>query len=292
MANVTRISQRPAVSGAANMVAAGLCFAIVNTLVQAATMRQGMNGPAAAFWQYLIAATVYLPWIARNLRAVIVTRHFGLHLLRVLLASAGVMLWTLGLAQVPIWQAISLILLSPFFVTLGAGLFLGEQVTKARWIAVTAGFAGGAIILAPWSEAFTWAAIYPVGAAALWASVSLLTKRMTAEESPETLTLYLLILLTPVNALLAAGSGFAMPQGALWLIVAAGVLTAAAQYLIVRAYAMADAAYLQPFDHLKLPMNVTLGWLVFGFLPEGSMWLGTALILGASIWLVRDETRA
>ncbi len=292
MADVARLTQRPAISGAANMVAAGICFAVVNTLVQAATMRQGMAGPAAAFWQYLVAAAFYLPWIARNLRAVISTRHVGLHLLRVLLAAAGVMLWTLGLAHVPIWQAISLILLSPFFVTLGAGLFLGEQVTPARWITVVTGFAGGTIILAPWSEAFTWAAIYPVGAAALWASVSLLTKRMTAEKSPETLTLYLLILLTPVNALMAAGSGFAMPQGALWLIVAAGALTAAAQYLIVRAYAIADAAYLQPFDHLKLPLNITLGWLVFGFLPEGSMWLGTALILGASVWLVRDEARA
>ena len=45
------------------------------------------------------------------------------------------------------------------------------------------------------------------------------------------------------------------------------MLTFLAQYVLTRAYASADAAYLQPFDHLKLPFNVLLGWLVFGFVP-------------------------
>ncbi|MFI0396507.1 DMT family transporter [Paracoccus jiaweipingae] len=285
------LTPRPAVTGAAMMVLAGVCFALVNTLIQAATMKMGVAAPAAAFWQYLVAAVFFLPWIAHNLRLTVATGAVGAHILRVALSAGGIMLWTLGLAHVPIWQAIALILLSPFFVTLGAGLLLGEQVTPLRWAAVLAGFAGGAVILAPWSDAFTLAALYPVGAAVLWASVSLLTKRMTHTESAETLTLYLLIGLTPVNAVLAAGSGWAVSQHALPLIALAGILTAAAQYLIVRAYAAADAAYLQPFDHLKLPLNIGLGWLVFGFLPQGSMWLGTAMILAASMVLLRAEAR-
>lgn len=291
MTEVMIMRGRGALTGAALMVGAGVCFAFVNTLIQSATMLRGMSAPAAAFWQYLIAAVFFLPWVAQNLRRTFRTDAFGLHLARVALSAAGVMLWTLGLAHVPIWQAIALILLSPFFVTIGAGLFLGESVTRLRWGAVVAGLVGGAVILAPWSDRFTLAALYPVGAAALWASVSLLTKHMTRTESPETLTLYLLLLLTPVNAALAAGSGFTLPSGAVWLVLAAGGLTAAAQYLIVRAYSAADAAYLQPFDHLKLPLNVALGWLIFGFLPEGSMWLGTALILAASVVLLQAEAK-
>lgn len=291
MTQATMMRGRSALTGAALMVGAGVCFAFVNTSIQAATMLRGMSAPAAAFWQYLIAALFFLPWVAQNLRRTFHTGAFGLHLARVALSAAGVMLWTLGLAHVPIWQAIALILLSPFFVTIGAGLFLGENVTPLRWLAVVAGLIGGAMILAPWSDRFTLAALYPVGAAVMWASVSLLTKHMTRTESPETLTLYLLLLLTPVNAALAAGSGFALPSGAVWLVLAAGGLTAAAQYLIVRAYSAADAAYLQPFDDLKLPLNVALGWLVFGFLPEGSMWLGTAMILGASVVLLQAEAK-
>ncbi|MEO0913781.1 MAG: EamA family transporter, partial [Pseudomonadota bacterium] len=67
------------------------------------------------------------------------------------------------------------------------------------------------------------------------------------------------------------------------------VLTAAAQFALAKAYALADASYLQPFDHLKLPFNVLLGLLVFGFVPPGSLWLGSGLIVVASFYLLSAE---
>ncbi len=285
---MTRISQTT--KAAALMVAAGASFALVNTALQGATMGQGAAAPTVTFWQYLIAMGFYLPWIARH-KGALATGQLARHILRVALAAGGVQLWTLGLAHVPIWQAIALILLSPFFVTIGAGLVLREQVSPHRWGAVIAGIIGGLIILEPWSDRFTMAALLPVGAAALWAASSVVTKQLTRHERPETVTLYLLLLLSPINAGLAVGTGFALPASALWLVLGAGLLTALAQHLLVRAYSLADAAFLQPFDHLKLPFNVVLGFLVFGFAPTGSMWLGTAIILTAGLYLLRQENR-
>lgn len=283
---------RPAMTGAALMIGAGAAFACVNTLLQYATMKMGVSAPTATFWQYFVALLVMLPWQGLGLKG-FHTRRPGAHLLRVILGVGGVQLWTLALAHVPIWQAIALIMLSPFFVTAGAGLFLRETVTPARWIAVLTGFVGGAVILAPWSDAFTIWALAPVGAAALWAAASLMTKRMTATESPETLTLYLLALMTPFNlglALMPEAGGLALASGLVALaLIVAGLLTALAQYALAKAYATADAAFLQPFDHVKLAFNVGLGVLVFGYVPPGSMWLGSALIVGASLWLLSRE---
>jgi drug/metabolite transporter (DMT)-like permease len=288
-------SGQPAMTGAALMIGAGAGFACVNTLLQYVTMMLGVSAPTATFWQYAIALLVLLPWQGIGLKG-FATNRPGAHLLRVAFAVGGVQLWTLGLAHVPIWQAIALIMLSPFFVTAGAGLLLREEVTPARWIAVLTGFVGGAVILSPWSDGFTLWAFAPIGAAALWAAASLMTKRMTATESPETLTLYLLALLTPLNLGLAlmpdaGGLGLASWPAAAALVVA-GLLTALAQYALARAYATADAAFLQPFDHVKLAFNVGLGALVFGFVPPGSMWLGSALIVGASLWLLARERSA
>lgn len=280
----------PAVSGSVAMVAAGLLFAIVNTTVQSSTMSHGMAAASVAFWQYLIALAFSLPWLLRHGTASLKTAQLGRHVVRVILAAAGVQMWVLGLAYVPIWQAIALIMTSPFFVVAGAGLLLRERVDAGRWLAVIAGFAGGMIILAPWSDAFGFATLYPLAAAAFWAAASLMTKRLTRSESADTVTVYLLLLLTPVNAAVATIDGFQAPAGpVLYLVAAAGVLTFLAQYVLTRAYASADAAYLQPFDHLKLPFNVLLGWLVFGFVPVGSMWLGAALIIAASLFIVRRE---
>jgi drug/metabolite transporter (DMT)-like permease len=71
----------------------------------------------------------------------------------------------------------------------------------------------------------------------------------------------------------------------------AGLLTAVAQYFLTLAYAAADAAYVQPFDDLKLPLNVFAGWLFFGYAPAGYLWLGAALILSASLFIMRNEMR-
>ncbi|MEJ1998814.1 MAG: DMT family transporter [Maritimibacter sp.] len=285
---MTRLSNTARAAGL--MIAAGAAFALVNTALQGATMLGGASAPAATFWQYSIAAIFYLPWIARN-RAALRSARPGQQVLRVALGAVGVQLWTLGLAHVPIWQAIALILLSPFFVTSGAGLILGERVTPQRWIAVILGMIGGAVILAPWSDDFSLAALLPVGAAAFWAASSLVTKRLTEVDSAETITLYLLVLLTPLNFALAAGTGFALPPNAIWMVVTAGLVSAFAQHALARAYTLADAAFLQPFDLLKLPLNVGLGFLVFGFAPNGSMWAGTAIILAATLWLYARENR-
>ncbi len=275
-----------AVMGPLYFVTAGALFAGANTAVQGAGMLHGVPSPTIAFWQYAVALAVVVPtvWHASGR-----TGQLGLHVLRVVLAAIGVQLWVAGLAVVPIWQAVALILTSPLFVSLGAGVFLGEALTRTRIWAVLLGAFGGALIVAPWQEAFAWTALLPVGAAAFWAASSLVAKRLTRTEAASTLTLYLLVLLVPVNGVAALGSGFAVTSDALWLVGLSGLLMAAAQYLLVRAYVVADAAYLQPFDHLKLPLNVGLGLVFFGFAPPGLMWVGAAVILVAGALVMREE---
>lgn len=181
---------------------------------------------------------------------------------------------------------------SPFFIIVGARVFLGETVGRNRWLATLAGFCGAMIILQPWSDVFSPAAFLPVLSALLWGGASLMMKNLTAHERPETITVWLLVLLTPINAGLAAASGFAVPGGiVLALLLLAGLLTVVGQHFLTLAYSTADAAYVQPFDDLKLPLNVLAGWLVFGYAPAGYLWLGAILILGASLFLMVSEMR-
>lgn len=282
------------VAGAAFMVAAGIAFAGVNTLEQIATTRLGIPAPTAAFLQYAVALLAVLPWAIRRGLPSLSTRRPWLQALRVLLAALGVQAWVAGLAHgVPIGQAVALVMTSPFVVTLGAALLLGERVSVERWLAVTIGFAGGLIILDPFTETFTMASLYPLAASVLWAGVSLVQKRLLVEDSPEAVAAWLLLLLAPVNFVLALPAGLALPAAAGWVaIIAVGVLTAAAQALLALAYSRADAAYVQPFDHVKLPLNVIAGWLVFGWLPTAQLWIGAALIIGASLFLLWRESRS
>jgi drug/metabolite transporter (DMT)-like permease len=148
------------------------------------------------------------------------------------------------------------------------------------------------VILEPWSQAFSWGALLPVAAAAFWAGTSLVTKKLTQREAADSITLYLLLLLTPVNAALALADGGLVVSGpALVLLVGAGLLTVLANYLLTLAYQKADATFVQPFDHLKLPLNIAVGFIAFGFAPTGAFWPGALVIVGASLLVMLDEQR-
>jgi len=288
-----KIGSRAALEGAFWMVLAGAAFAGVNTLEQIATMQAGLPAPTAAFLQYLVAFVVVLPWAIRRGIGAMKTRRPGLHGLRVILSALGVQAWVAGLAHaVPIGTAIALVMTSPFFVTLGAGVFLRESITPERWLAVATGFVGGMIILNPLFNGWSKIDLLPISAAAMWAGASLCQKRLLMEESPSASTAWLLLLLAPINLVLATPYGL-LPTSTfqIWTIAAVGVLTALAQGLLSLAYARADAAYVQPFDHVKLPLNILAGWIVFGTLPPGRTWIGAALIAGASLFLLMREHR-
>ncbi len=290
--NSLAVSHSRAFAGAAFMVAGGVAFSLLNVVTQWLTMTLAFPAASAAFWQYGFAFLFSLPFLRRAGLSAMRTSYPWRHVVRVAFAALGVEAWVSGLASVPIWQAIALVMTSPFFIILGARLFLGERVGPARWMATGVGFVGAMIILQPWSDSFTWAALLPVLSALLWGASSLITKSLTGIEKPETITVWLLVLLAPINGSLALAAGLAVPTGAtLALFLLAGLLTVVAQYLLTLAYASADAAYVQPFDDLKLPLNVLAGWLFFGYAPAGYLWLGAALILAASLFIMRSEMR-
>ncbi len=187
------------------MLTAGLAFAIVNSLAQVASIHFGLSSTTVALVQYAIAFVVILPYLKTlGIRNSLRTQHLGTHILRVFLSVIGIQLWLWALAYpVPIWQGIALLMTSPLFATVGSGLFLKEKVGAARWLATLSGFGGAMIILEPWADDFSWATLLPVGAAFFWACYSLMVKKLSSDDSPSTMVVYLLVLITPFNLLLA-----------------------------------------------------------------------------------------
>ncbi len=283
--------------GAGFLIVAGLAFAIINVITQAVTGSAqygglGFKPTSDAFWQYFIGLIVALPFIWRSGLGALKTQSPGLHIGRVVLSVLGVQAFVFGLAHgVQIWQVIALVMTSPFFILLGAKLFLGEAVGADRWIAALLGFSGAMIVLQPWSSGFNMWSLAPVAAAILWGAVSLMTKQLTADERPETITMWLLIGIAVCNAGFSLGAGFELPTGKiLYYLLAGGVIQFIAQWCLTKAYSKADASFLQPFDDLRLPFNVLAGFLAFHYLPEGNLWLGIALIMAGSAFLLwRDK---
>jgi drug/metabolite transporter (DMT)-like permease len=317
MNQVSSTPRNGAATGAFVMIAASLAFAASNLLQSALPTPveyggYGMSSTGMAFWQYVIASILALPLILRiglgNLR----TTHPLTHEIRAFVSALGVHVFVYGFATgVPIWQMVTLLATGPLFIILGSTLFLGERASTPRLVAALLGFVGAIIVSGVGTEGLGWSTLVPIVAAALWATTDVLTKHLSKRgERPETLTISLLVLVTPNHLLILlavwalgfAAPGllptgltdnvFALPSGtALWLLVLLGALTAAAQYLLAVAYKAADATYLQPFGDLKVPLSGLLGWIILNQVPGDWFWAGAALILAASIFLFWVESQ-
>jgi drug/metabolite transporter (DMT)-like permease len=298
MNQFTQTSKR-SMMGALYMVLAGITFAIINAITFVITSSPDYGGlgfkpQSDTFWQYAIALLFSLPFLWRAGSLTFKTNQPIAHGIRVLLSAAGLQAFVMAISKgVPIWQVVALTMTAPFFVLIGAKFFLKEHVTTNRWIASLLGFVGALIVTNPWSEQFNAAWLLAVVAAVLWGGASLLTKYLSREEKPETLTTWLLLLLTPINLFWSVGAGFEVPgANVFWLLIVGGALVFIAQYLLSKSYASADANFVQPFDDLKLISNVLVYGLYFNYWPSGQLWAGIGLILAASVFLLYTENRA
>ena len=292
------MSNHQPVKGAIAIITAGFLFACVNTLIPKLTSVSAIDASVIALVQYLVAFVFLMPSMANmGFFQSLKTKHFGMHCFRVFLSAIGIQCWTMALAYpIPIWQGIALLMTSPLFVTIGSGLFLKEKVDAKRWVATFLGFVGAMIILEPWAENFDWVVLLPVSAAFFWACYSLMVKKLSSEDSPTTMVAYLFILITPFNLLIAltnlSPEGFSLPSFSdFGFLILLGFLTALAQLAVAKAYNLADASYIQPFDFIKLPLNVLAGWLVFNWVPPGKLWLGAAIIIGATMYITHAEAK-
>ncbi len=302
------------------MIGAQVIFALVNFTYDVLTnpwnpMLEGgkLSSSSTVFWQYLIATIFILPLVLKIGLDKLKTRHPMLHEWRALASALGAQVFVFGFASgVPVWQMIGLLLTGPFFVLLGSVLFLGEKLTLTRITMSVIAFIGAFLIVGLGTDQFTAASFLPVIAAILWSITTLISKYLSREESAETLTLYLVLLISINHAIigtalfvlalvlpqgslpttLTSGIDFSFPMGeALWWILFLAFLTASSQYLLWSAYKRADAAYLQPFDDLKLPINVLLGWVILSQVPSIGFWPGAALIVGASLYIALVENK-
>lgn len=237
----------------------------------------------------LFAGAVLFP--IRGL-ALLKTRHLRWHLVRALMfvAMTGINFWALQYLQLTVTSSIFFTV--PILIAL-AGALLGEKLDRGRWSAILVGFVGVLVIVRPGSAEFHPAMLAALVNALLYAAFLLMTRRLAAYDTPETIqylpALGAAILLTPF-----ALAGWESPQGWLEWSVACllGVLGGLGHYLLAAAHRYAPASVIAPFLYQQVIYMALFGYVVFGDVPSAWVWLGAAIVIGSGLYLFRREARA
>ena len=96
-----------------------------------------------------------------------VIRQWPLACLRGAIVTLAQLMFYLSLGRIAFATASTISYSNALFMTIFAIIFLGEKVGLIRWAAVLVGFIGVIMVMGLGSDAFTWDALLPFGAAAL-----------------------------------------------------------------------------------------------------------------------------
>lgn len=206
---------------------------------------------------------------------------------RALLLAGDTLLIHYAFARLPLSEAYLLAFLTPILVAVMSLFLLRERLSLAGWAGVVLGFAGVAVALRPGVAPLNLGHAAALGSAVLFALSLILLRKTEVEESDEALLASLFVVLIPLAlaaALIDEGlSPVRLPQAA--LMTAGGVLLLAGHGLLIRAFRVAQASVIAPFQYSQIIWGCLYGALLFAAPIEIHTLAGAAVII-VSGWLV------
>ena len=239
-------------------------------------------------------------------------KHYSPVLLaRGLFLGTGSMFFYLGLAAMTLADAVALYFALPLIMVVLSGTVLGEKVKASHWVAAIIGFIGVLIMLKPTTGLFEWAALLPLTASVFYALGNMFTRKVDVNVPPLITATYAAFSFLLVAGLLSLifGSGafetdvhpslafltrgWMMPrmQDAIVMVIV-GLFTLTGFFAYAEAYRSASPSFLGPFEYSAMVWAAGLGFLFFGDVPGTATIIGSAIIIGAGLYIALAERGA
>ena len=218
------------------------------------------------------------------------TTKFGLHCTRMVFAFTSNFLLIISVIYLSLADATAYMFSKPLFTTLVAVILLGEVVKTHRWIATAVGFGGVLIILRPGSASTDLTAILAILSALTFAITNVLNRMLSKTEPTNRIMFYyhlfgVALFLGPTIWV------WQMPIGKEWfLLTSLGVLSTAALFCFLRAFAIGEASAVGPAENMRLVYAALFGFFLFSEIP--SIWtiLGATIIIASTYYISRQNS--
>jgi drug/metabolite transporter (DMT)-like permease len=294
----------PHFRGAFWKVSSFLCFSVINGIVRYLSQASQAIGhtplPAyeVAFFQYALGLIFLVPWILQNGPKSLKTHYPTLQTCRIVLSALGIVLWYSALPYLPLAQAVALMFLAPLITAMGAKLFLKENIGKERSLAILIGLVGGGFVSHStflntnfMTGTLSLLTFLPILAAACFSGSTLMVRRLTRDDSPQLIVIYLLLFMAPILLIPTLLYGV-WPENWQWpWLLMMGGLAAGAHLCLSKAYASAEVSYLLPYGFTKWFASALIGFAAFNEIPSFWTCIGAFILMGSILFLSYGETR-
>lgn len=271
------------------MLATGLCFVAVNTIVRG--LEGAVPAAQAAFIRFLFGLVFLAPVILSALRGGFPGQVWGLFALRGGLHVVAVIAWFYAMSRITVAEVTAIGFLNPIIVTIGAALFLGERLAARRIMAVGVALIGALIVLRPGLRELDPGHMSQILASVAFGASYLVAKQLS-DRVPASVVVAMMSLTVSIGLAPLAIAQWVPPTMAQlgWLGLVA-VFATVGHYTMTRAFAAAPLTVTQPVTFLQLVWASLVGVFVFHEPLDGWVMLGGGLMIGAISYITWREAR-
>ena len=244
-----------------------------------------------AFFRAVISVILLLPLIAAGRVKPWHSKRLAGHFWRTVMGTASMVLGFYAVSMLPLADATAIAFSQPLFSVVVAALIAGEKVRWRRWSATIVGFVGVLVMVRPGEGSLQLGALVALANAATVALSILLVKRLSDSETPLMILTQFAIFST---LLLALPAIWVWRWPDLWgWVLAVGIALSATvgQYFWVQAFKAGEMSAVAPFEYLRLPFAVFVGWLIWGEMPVIWTYVGAAIVIASALYIAHREAQ-
>ena len=279
----------PNMQGALWLVSGGFIFTSNSAMIRllSAEVESVQTAFFRAFFSVLLLAPMMLtgrvkPWQSQRLQG---------HFWRTAMGTTSMVLGFYAVSMLPLADATALAFSQPLFSVVLAALVLREKVRWRRWSATIVGFIGVLVMVRPGSGSLQPGAAVALLNALASATSILLVRRLSDSEKP----LMILTQFALFSTLLLAGPAiwfWKWPSAWGWaLAIGVSISATIGQYFWVQAFAVGEMSAVAPFDYLRLPFAVFVGWMIWSEMPVIWTYVGAAIVIASSLYIAYRESQ-
>jgi drug/metabolite transporter (DMT)-like permease len=229
------------------------------------------------------------------------------YLARAVLFAGGFAMFYAAFPFMGLAEVTTLFFAAPLMTATLAAVFLQEKIGIHRVLALLVGFAGVVIAVNPTGGNFGWISILPIMTALTYAISQTIVRKIGEQDTSLVIGLYTI----SFSGVVIVPTGFAVTQvieitpdlthlrmswpvptlDGLGMLALLGAIGTVAYTLVSRAYQIASASVIAPFDYSYLPLAAFLGYLFWGEVPQVTTLVGMLLIVGSGMYTAYRELR-
>ncbi|KPF77541.1 hypothetical protein IP88_06080 [alpha proteobacterium AAP81b] len=267
------------------------CIAFASMWVVIRYVSRSLHSVEIVFFRNAFGVLALTPMMLAN-KGLIVPSRWRVHLRRATSGFIATMATFYAVATAPLATVLAINYTAPLFATLGAVLFLGEAIHARRAAALVAGFIGMLIVVRPGHLPMTPGIAAAVVSALATAFSIVAIRRLVASDDSRAVAAWTFLLMTGPS-FLAALAVWTWPAPALWPALAyIGGAAAVGQLTLSKAFSLAEASAVLPYDFVRFAIIAVAGIALFGERLDALTLVGGAVILGATVYLALREAHA